>query len=211
MENLYQLDQLSMEIPYDYNPRSESHLDYQQTQSSRQFESNTYNPNRLPHIPISSTSLPTTMDWTNSYPIPDFNMDSLANEWSETQMVFGHDWGETQIAFDELNPLTAQAEFHLPSQQFWPLDNLQSDNMFDEFPSEDGLLGSRYPTQALLTTWNYPTPIPRTPSTNSGQHNYQPELNEILEKPCATAEPWAKTGYTCETCGRTYNKSYLLK
>jgi hypothetical protein len=208
MENLYQLGQFPMEIHHDYNPETASHLDYQQTQSSQQLESNKSNRGRLPQISISSTSLSTTMDWTNSYPTPNFDMDCLVDEWSETQMIFSHDWGETQTAYVELDPSMAQAEFYSPSQPFWSLDNLQSDSTFDDFSSQSTLPGSCYPTQA---SWNYPTLVPSTPSANSDQHNHYPESIKILEKSRATAQPSPKAGYICETCGVTYNKLHLLK
>jgi hypothetical protein len=208
MENLYRFDQFQVEIHHDYNPESASHLDYQQTQSSQQLESNTSNRGRLPHIPISSTSLSTTMDWTNSYLTPDFDMDCLVNEWSETHMIFNHDGGGTQTAYVELDPSMAQTEFYSPSQLFWSLDNLQSDNTFDDFSSQSTLPGGCYPTQAF---WNYPTPVPSPPSANSDQHNHYPESIKIPEKSRATAQPSQKAGYMCETCGVIYNKLHLLK
>jgi hypothetical protein len=207
MENSYQLDQFPMEIHDDYNPESASHLDYQQTQNSRQLGSDR---SRLPHIPMYSTSLSTTMDGTNFYPSPDFDIDLLVNEWSETHMVFGHDWGETQLAYGELNPDIAQGEFYSPSQPFWPLDNLQSDTTLGDFSFQDALPRSCYPTQALSAPWNYPTPVPSTPSANSDQLNYY-ESQRISEKSRDTAQPSPKAGYICETCDVTYNKLHLLK
>jgi hypothetical protein len=210
MENLYQIDQFPMEIHDDYNPEFASHLDYQQTQNSRQLESNTSDCGRLPHIPIYSTSLSTIMDGTNFYLSPDFDIDRLVNEWSETHMVSSHDWGETQLAYGELNPDIAQAEFYSLSQPFWPLDNLQSDTTLGDFSFQDALPGSCYPNQALSAPWNYSTPVPSTPSANSDQFNYY-ESQRISEKSRDTAQPTPKAGYMCETCDVTYNKLHLLK
>jgi hypothetical protein len=210
MENLHQLAQFSTETHHDYNFESESHPNYMRIHSSQQLEKNTSDRGRIPHIPASSTSLSITMDCTNSYPSPPFDMNFMVNEWTENQMCFGHDWSETQIALSEFHSGMAQAEFYLQSEPFWPLENLQSDTMLDSLLSQGTLPESGYDTQELPAFWNYSTPIASTPPANSDRHSY-PEAYEILEKSCTPAQPSPKAGYMCEVCGVTCNKLHLLK
>lgn len=151
------------------------------------------------------------MDWTTFCSSPKFDMDCLANEWSETQILFGHDWSETEMAYGELNPSMAQAQSYPQSQLFWPLGNLQSESTSDFFPYQDPLLQSGQATQELSASWNFSTPVSSTPSANSDEYDYYYESNGIPEMPRATSQPLPKATYTCETCGVRYLKRHLLK
>jgi hypothetical protein len=211
MANLHQLGQIPMEFPREHDPEPTIHLQYQQTLPSRQFESDTSDRGKMPHMPTSSISPSNSMDRIYSYENPDSEMDKLANEWSETQILFGHDWGETETTYGELNPGMAQAEVCSPSQLFWPLGNLQSDGTFDNFSFQGALPENCYLTPALPASWNYPTPVSSTLSANGDQYNYYYEPNTIPEISHTTAQPPPKASYICETCGRTCPKEHILK
>jgi hypothetical protein len=211
MANLYQFDHFPTEIHHEYNLDSASHLEYQQTQSFRQLESNTSDRGRMPHTLTPTIPPSISMDWTNSYESPETELECPMNEWIETQIPFSHDWGEVELAYGELNPGMAQAEVCSPSELFWPLDNLQSDGNFDNFSFQAALPGNCYLTPALPASWNSPIPVPSTPSSNSGQYNYYHEPKGIPETSRAIVQIPPKASYTCETCGRICPKQHLLK
>jgi hypothetical protein len=210
MENLTQFNQFPMELDNDYNPEYSSHCDYMQLQTPRELECNINDSGRIPLIPIPSTSL-SSMDWTNSYPNQDFDLDHMAHEWSETRFDFDHDWADMEIANIDLNPAMAQTQVYSPSQMFWPLDDLQTDNMFNSISPPAVLPPKCYPAQMLLASRTYPTPESSTASANSNQFDYYDGSNESSETSRAPLKALSKPSYICETCGVEYSRRHLLK
>jgi hypothetical protein len=211
MANLYELDQFQMEIHQEYNLNSASHLEYQQTQSSRQLERNTSDRGRMPHTLISTISPPTSVDWTNGYESPEAQLEYLMNEWNEIQIPFSHDWGETGTACGDLNLDMDQTDIYSPSQLCWPLGNLQSDGMFNSLPFQDPLPESYDYSTTLAASWNYPTPGLSPLSAVRDQYNNPYESDAILETSRSSAQNSQKAVYICEICSRTYPKQHLLK
>lgn len=211
MANLYQFDQIPMEIHREYNLDSASRLDYQQTQSSRQLESNTSDCGRMPHTQHQRTPPPISMDWTNGYESPEAELERLMNKWNKTQIHFSHDWGENGTAYGELNADMTQTDIYSPSQLSWPLGNLQSDGMFDSLPCQALLLESYDYSTALPASWSYPIPGPSLPLAGGDQYNSLYESDATLEASRSSAQSSRNAVHICEICSRTYPKQHLLK
>jgi hypothetical protein len=211
MESLDQFDEFPMEIPLEYNPEPTNHLEGQQIQTSRQFESHTSDCGRMPHIPTSSTYRSNPMGWINPYESPEAELERLINEWNEPQMPFSHDWGEAETAYGELNPDMTQPDIYLLSQMSWPTVNLQNDGMFDSIDSQTLFPESYDCTTGFAATWNYPTPLSIAPSTGSDQYSHHYKPDAMPETSPSSAQRSRNALYICEICSRTYPKQHLLK